>query len=286
VLTSNPADARFAILSMIAEDQFQQNPVLLQPPDDPRLEAMGLVVKGHVTAVDLLLDLGRQPVNYGFLAEDATGAYILAIRGTMRALEWAKDLEGMPIAPAQVAHPFAGRVHEGFWTIFSSMRFLTTDGIGQPLAAGLSAVVDDAPITFTGHSLGGPLATYAAYDLSTLDGGKVSLRVVESPRPGDATFSAAVSAAVPDHAAYEYEPDLVTKLPFGFGYAPLANLIELPKNPAVCDTPFCNHHAWVIAWLLNPAMADAYKSAADAAYVGCLSTNNNQYAACLLPATP
>lgn len=247
---TNAADARFAIVAAAAEDMYQSAPQSLRPDADARVASAGLKISSYITAVDQLLDFGAQRVYYGFVAADSVGGTVVVIRGTERPIEWAKDAEG-----AKRPHPVAGEVHMGFWDIYQSMRLLPPAGSDeQPLAAGIEAVVaSGAPLLVCGHSLGSPLATYAAFDLATLRMFKVAARLFASPRPGDAAFSAAASAALPDHASYAYEPDIVPKVPFGFGYSPLANLIELPRNPAIRDNPGSNHHAVNYAWLLDPA---------------------------------
>lgn len=263
------ADAKYGELCLIAEDTFSQHPTVLQPPPDPRLATMGYTVLGHVTAVDQVFDLAAQRVCYGMLLR-SMGARVLAFRGTEKALEWAKDAEG-----AQLEHPSAGRVHAGFWNIYESARFLTPDGREQPLIAGVLDATPSGSITWTGHSLGAPLATYGAYDCALMRPGQVSARLLASPRPGDGVFSAAASAAVKDHVSYAYAPDEVPKVPFGFGYAPLANFEVIPSNPRVRGGGkdwAANHHAWVYTWLLDPATAESALCGApqDAQYAGCI----------------
>lgn len=251
---TNPSSARLAVVTAAAEDMYQNSPQTLRPDTDDRVTFYGLTVTHHITAVDQLLDFGTQRVYYGFVAIGPNNETVVAIRGTERAIEWAKDAEG-----AKRPHPVAGQVHMGFWDIYQSMRLLPPDTTDeQPLVAGVAALLaKGAPVTVCGHSLGGPLATYAAFDLATLAAFKVAGRLFASPRPGDAAFSAAASATVPDHIAYAYAPDLVPKVPFGFGYTPLANLVTLPRDQAIRDNPGSNHHAMNYAWLLNPAAAPA-----------------------------
>ncbi|HUP06834.1 MAG TPA: hypothetical protein VMU47_06775 [Caldimonas sp.] len=240
------ADARYAVLAWAAEDTFERDPTDLSPGADPRLGALGYTLLAHITAVDQLASFGRQRVFYGFLAaNDAECA--LVFRGTERAIEWAKDAEA-----ALVAHPITGHVHAGFWNIYDSARLLTAAGTEEPLAAGVLEVAAGRHITVAGHSLGAPLATYAAYDLASMHPEQVAARLLASPRPGDTAFSGAASAAIRDLAGYAYEKDLVPKVPFGGGYAPLSNLVEIPANPAIPDNPGSWHHAQNYAWLLDP----------------------------------
>ena len=243
------SDAKLAIATAVAEDMYQNAPQTLRPDADPRLVAMGLTITHHVTAVDQLLDFGTQRVSYGFVATAPAGDTVVAIRGTERAIEWAKDAEG-----AKRPHPVAGEVHMGFWDIYQSMRLLPADADEQPLSAGIeAALAKGARVVVCGHSLGGPLATYAAYDLATLKAFSVAARLFASPRPGDAAFCDATSSALPDHVSYAYEPDVVPRVPFGFGYSHLANHALLAKNPAIPDGLSSCHHALNYAWLLDPS---------------------------------
>jgi triacylglycerol lipase len=247
-------DARYAVLALIAEDMFGLHPELVQPPADPRLAIMGYTLVGHVTAVDQVFSFGRARVCYGFCAV-AGDHSVLVFRGTERAIEWAKDAEGV-----QVAHPIAGKVHAGFWNIYDSARLVMASGVEQPLIAATLEGVRGSALTIAGHSLGGPLATYAAYDVASMHPEQVAARLFASPRPGDLVFSDAASIAIKDHVGYVYEPDAVPKVPFGFNYAPLTNLIEIPKSPRVRGGGSdlgANHHAWIYAWLIDPSTAEA-----------------------------
>lgn len=238
-------DARYAILAASAEDMFGRHPDTLSPPADPRLAAAGYTVLAYVTAVDQLFSFGRERVNYGYLGV-GNDECVLVFRGTERAIEWAKDAEG-----AKVSHPITGEVHSGFWNIYDSARLLSS-GVEKNLIASVMEIVNKDRLIVIGHSLGAPLATYAAYDSSVMHPEQIVARLFASPRPGDATFTAAASLAIRDHQSYAYEPDVVPKVPFGFGYTPLTNLTVIPKNTRVSDTPGSNHHAINYAWLIDP----------------------------------
>lgn len=246
-MSLDPADARYAVLALIAEQSYSANQGLLAPLAHPRLTAMGYVVLAHITAVDQIMSFGSSRVNYGYLAS-GNGGCVAVFRGTERALEWAEDADA-----TEMAHPITGLVHAGFWGIYETARLLTPDGVEQPLVPGILEAVHGSHVTLCGHSLGSPLATYTAYDLSVMHADQVAARLFASPRPGDTAFSGAASKAIVDHVSYAYELDLVPKVPFGWGYAALSNRMQIPENSAIPDNPASWHHCQNYAWLLDPS---------------------------------
>lgn len=108
---------------------------------------------------------------HAFLATGAAGA-VVSFRGTEPGdLEDLKTDLSFRLSPSAGV---AGRVHRGFATAL--------DSLWEPLASRLCGV--RGPVRFTGHSLGGALATLAA----ARHAGPAALVTFGCPRVGDAAF--------------------------------------------------------------------------------------------------
>ena len=259
------ADAELAFLALYAEDAFsaarsaaQADLTTVAP--DPRL-APDWTVRGTLTAVDSISGMGDQDVFYGWLLERA-GRFVLAIRGTADAEEWAIDSEWWPRTVVGVP----GAVEDGFWSVAETLKI-----DGKPLAELASMV--NGPITVVGHSLGAALATYAAYELARA-GMTVSARMIASPHPGDGTFAAAFGAAVPDHVAYVNTDDLVPDVPALFSYTHVPNVVNL--DPAALGVeldggPAGGHHVLsYVAMMSRPTFAAFKPLPIDQKFVDCV----------------
>lgn len=111
-----------------------------------------------------------------------------------------------------------GKVHSGWQDAYLSLReemlatmdaslaSLDVDPTGQSILAWV-----------TGHSLGGALATLAAYDLASSRGYSVRCVLWASPRVGDAEFVTAFQSAVPRTARFVNKFDFVSRLPISPG---------------------------------------------------------------------
>jgi triacylglycerol lipase len=263
-MLTNPADALLASLALAAEDMFT-DPAVLTPAASPRLTAAGWTVRGYLTAVDAVMSRNPSsaPVYYGYVADDGAGNWLVAVRGTQRMVEWLEDLEGWHSAFSHdpVLHPAAGQVHAGFWEIYASMK---------PDAAGIAALCAGAKhVTVIGHSLGAALSTFLAVDLAPHFPGKLSARHFASPRTGNKEWTQYADTQVTDCVVYANANDLVPKVPFGFGYASLGSLVELPPPNILHDNPLCNHHAGVYSWILDRTTAEGV--GLDQQTVSCLA---------------
>ncbi len=216
------SDADVALLSLAAEQAFAANQAALTPslPDF----WSDWTIQGWITGTDTAFSVGRfklaqRDVFYGWLLE-RKGEFVAAIRGTGSPLEWWIDSLWMP----RRAHPVAGRVESGFWSVYQSMRIGKTP---------ISQIHDwtNGKLTIVGHSLGAALATYLTFDVAQEAGSDVRGIFVASPHPGDKRFSAAFGKTAPNHVLYRNMRDVVPRVPvsvpFLIDYAAVPNVQEL-----------------------------------------------------------
>jgi len=190
------------------------------------------------------------------------------VRGTDGAVEWAIDAEGL-----QRKHPIAGLVEDGFWGVYSSMSYRDPGGSDAPLMGSLQRRISTGRCTVIGHSLGAAIATYLACDLSEfLLSGRIALRAVASPHPGDSAFADLVNFRVPDHTSFWYEPDRVPQVPPSLpdlSYSALRNRVIIPAG-GIEDSGFCAHHAFSYAWKLGGQEASDEAGASADPYRSCI----------------
>lgn len=234
--------AMFALLVSIAETACKGRVVGVHPPPEPTLPA-GLRVVGLITGDDHGV-FTAQEIYFGFVASDGRRFYVI-IRGTEHFLEWIEDAEF-----GFVSHPYGGRVEVGFWTVYQSLRCNKL-----PFVDGIRVLVAQSDVVVIGHSLGGPLATHAAFDL-TRAGLSVECYPIACPKPGDTAFAAAFAAAVPNHLVVNYSIDLVPHLPTIGGFVALPNTHIITPTTARAKIKFslgCNHAATSYIAMLDPA---------------------------------
>lgn len=107
-------------------------------------------------------------------------AVILAFRGSTEFIDWVIDAN-MILADAAV-FGLQGKVHSGFAMQLLSEWFWIKQALNQ-------FATPNTPIYVTGHSLGGALATLAAYILASEGYNIAGLYSFAAPRSGDASFS-------------------------------------------------------------------------------------------------
>jgi len=143
-----------------------------------------------------------RPVPFGLVVEDDTRLYVV-YRGTESLTDWTTNLDAQMVAfPA----PGVGRVHQGFLERYQSLE----PALG-PLLKGRGR-----PVAVTGHSLGGALATLAAYDLGLAlgEGSLGPIYTFASPRVGDRDFQRAYDQALGARTLrIENSSDLVPEVP-------------------------------------------------------------------------
>ncbi|QYR20870.1 lipase family protein [Paenibacillus sp. sptzw28] len=152
---------------------------------------------------------------FGFLIESDRAA-VLAFRGTSSATDWVTDM----MAQQTAFKPVKGalQTHRGFTDVYMSAR-------GRVFSL-LEQLPSNKPLYITGHSLGGALATLAAYDIAV---NRPSVRILVytfgSPRVGDPKFVRSYNSTVPAHFRIQNEFDIVPYLP------PL--IYQLPKSEKI-----------------------------------------------------
>ncbi|HTS19969.1 MAG TPA: lipase family protein [Verrucomicrobiae bacterium] len=266
-MLSDPQSAQYALLAMYAEDMYEALPANgkgnLSPPVDPRVLADWNVV-GFIIGDDALLDLQNaglgQPLFYGFLANSKSNGnqFVAVIRGTDNPIEWMEDVEFLPV---DAGGPVPGKVENGFYSIYLSMKYVPVGGTAQPLIAGIAGVVGTNPITVVGHSLGSALATYLTLDLAVKwqPPLNVSACLIASPHAGDSQYANFFDSKVASYKVYNYSLDIVPRVPLLFEYTALPKATEITPQIAqasIRHTLGCNHHAACYAAMLDYSAAD------------------------------
>ncbi|MGK2894483.1 lipase family protein [Klebsiella michiganensis] len=234
--------ARLAALVMYAWDMCSHDLHNLIPPPDARIAHDGWTVCGYLSGNDDIDGHHIRTACYGFVAHNAAGEYVVVIRGTAGTREWVDDAKFRLKVPDA---PFQGKVEDGFYNIYRSMRYWPADREGDmPLAAGIAALVGTRPLTVTGHSLGAALATYLTLDLAASERcTQVALRAFASPRPGDGAFATGFAKNVGDYQVINYRHDAVPKLPLiGFTSLPDVRLLDTSAQVTIAGGKTCSHH--------------------------------------------
>jgi triacylglycerol lipase len=243
-------------------DMYLSDPTSLAPSSDLRL-AQKWRVLGYITATDSIFRAGQtvglgDTVCYGFLAQIIAKpeVFVAVVRGTDGLLEWIEDAEFLSIP-----HPTAGRVERGFFGIYRSMQYRPIGGDILPAARGISNAVGQGSLIVLGHSLGSALATYLTFDLA--HPAKLAARVqaclFASPRPGDAGFAKAFDERVQTYALWNYELDVVPRVPRGPDYTDLPKVSWIGIEAAQARIRFdlaCHHHILCYAAMLDYGLLD------------------------------
>jgi hypothetical protein len=174
----------------------------------PALEAMamGAAPSPAIQAdAQAMTAMAVHPEKFGFLVrEQATGALLVVVRGTLVIEEWLKNFTAVP-SPYEFV-PDLGQVHLGFQVVYGSIRNSVINALqGQPPAA---------RITLVGHSLGGAITTLAAPDIMTnLQRPLVDVCTVGAPRVGKQDFRERFNARITDCFRITNRLDIVPHLP-------------------------------------------------------------------------
>lgn len=191
----------------------------------------------------------------------------LVFRGTSTRDEWERDFE-MQQAPflsrlvaknirkmtypkmsqsPQIPHTTLpdARVHSGFLAIYLDIRELILDAISSSA---------NRRVCVVGHSLGGALAQFAAYDIATHNPDKtVDTLVFGCPRVGNHAFAAASSqpANINSFVMLTNTCDLVPNLPLAVQPALKIEEPMMYVHPAGSHNFTDNRHTWIANHLMG-----------------------------------
>lgn len=135
----------------------------------------------------------------------------LAFRGTVNVDNWITNLK-----IAAVPCPFGpgiGQVHLGFLSAYESLRQRVMDNVHDGLRALGVQPSSRVLVQTTGHSLGGALATLAAYDLASSWCCPTVCVTFGAPRVGDSDFAKSYGSVVGRSLRFVNKFDPVPKLP-------------------------------------------------------------------------
>jgi hypothetical protein len=158
------------------------------------------------------IKLGETKINAAILGETDMG-YILAFRGTLPPTTWTpatvEDWWQDICKVGEVKDTMLpGLVHEGFHTAFLSIWH----GIEYHLNEIYNIKKSTKPLYITGHSKGGPMASYAAYYIQNLGYPLANVTTFASPYAGNSDWAKGYEAKIKQDS-YENYLDLVPWLP-------------------------------------------------------------------------
>jgi hypothetical protein len=195
---------------------------------------------------------GQDIVSFGFVAQDAGGNVVVAVRGTEGIFEWVQDTRFL-LVPCPFV-PGAGSTEDGFTAVYTSLR-VSPNPASQTLVAALPTLPYPKPVTsltICGHSLGGALVTQLALDVAANTRlVKPSVYTYASPRTGDSAFVATYNHLVPNTHRFANRLDLVPKLPLPPLYDHVLGLYDLNPMLEVKFDIICQHRLTTYLFLLS-----------------------------------
>ena len=168
---------------------------------------------------------------------------------------------GPPLAPMDRDSLWC---HQGFMAAYRSVRCSVLRVVGECLAAAAAAASSCSSssngnstatpwkLLFTGHSLGGALATLCAYEFAHLEfsdasgnGGIDRLIVYNfgSPRVGSGAFASHFDSSLPDCWRVVNAADLVPRVPRLLGYAHVGHAVPLKSDGTFDDEAIAENYA-------------------------------------------
>jgi hypothetical protein len=147
----------------------------------------------------------------GFVGQFTNGdkAFVVSFRGPepSSVKDWVDDLEISKLSPYPETECDGCQVHDGFYQTYMGLRGQLIAALNTHLGEGRSAY--SRPIHVTGHSLGGALATIAAYDLKQMGYNVVDLITFGSPRVGNQKFAMNVASVIQNSWRIVHNDDIV-----------------------------------------------------------------------------
>eukprot|EP00928_Gymnodinium_smaydae_P078638 TRINITY_DN62748_c0_g1_i1.p1 TRINITY_DN62748_c0_g1~~TRINITY_DN62748_c0_g1_i1.p1 ORF type:complete len:440 (-),score=38.17 TRINITY_DN62748_c0_g1_i1:102-1340(-) len=135
----------------------------------------------------------------------------VACRGSKNIDNWFTNFDAQ-LAACDVGLKL-GRVHKGFQLAYMSLRESMWIRIRENMESFGVAESDSILLYVVGYSLGGALATLAAYDLAAASGHHVCCVTWGCPRVGDSDFAVSYRSAVPSTARFVNVADPVPRVP-------------------------------------------------------------------------
>jgi len=209
-----------------------------------------------IYANDLATDIkplrADEIVSFGFVAQDAVGNTVVAIRGTDGIFEWVQDAAFLQVKCPIL--PGAGNSEDGFTRVYESLRVSIDPNSARLVDALPSMAFPHAvtSMTLCGHSLGAALSTLLALDVgANTKFANPTAYSYASPRVGDPSFVDTYNQLVPNTYRFANRLDLVPKLPSPPLYEHVLGLYDLnPLLKVKWDIP-CEHHLTTYLYLLS-----------------------------------
>lgn len=154
-------------------------------------------------------DAGQTDTQAAVLYQSEPEAIYVVFRGTEKGIDWINNFQfRQQIYPYGPDASTEVRFHRGFMGAYFAVR----DRLLETMR-GNSTV----PLTFTGHSLGGAIATIAAldvqYNITQHTGQEITLYTYGAPRVGNGAMVESFRRRVPQSHRFVYGWDIVTRVP-------------------------------------------------------------------------
>jgi|GEM_PF-881459 len=169
-------------------------------------------------------DAGQTDTQAAVLYLPSSQSIYLVFRGTEKGIDWINNLQfRQQIYPYGDESTTDVRFHRGFMAAYFAVR----DRLLEVVRA-----FPQAPLTVTGHSLGGAIATIAAldvqYNITQHTGQAIELYTYGAPRVGNAALVNSFRQRVPNSYRFVYGWDVVTRVPRAWqGYEHVPELQHL-----------------------------------------------------------
>lgn len=194
------ANALYDIAENVSNANCTQALPLPNPP--------GFTNQQIVSGID---PVSKQSTMFGYIFWNAdVSQAVFAFTGTSKISEWEDDLQWRLTSAKKLDGYQCGmKVHTGFYGIYTSVQEQLIDWWNS---TGLTVTT----LFITGHSLGGALATLAAFDFAATaaaNGTTIIHYSFGSPRVGNPAFATAFNANVPNALRVNNTEDIITALP-------------------------------------------------------------------------
>lgn len=160
--------------------------------------------------------IGLYPVDTHvyLLEEPAANRLIVAFRGTEGFSDWKDWVNNASFDPVPYGGPYI-EVHGGFLAAYSSVRVQLGEAISTRLQSNTAAESPVEELCFTGHSLGGALATLAASEFrrDLPDDVAITVHTFGAPKVGSLYFTFDYNGLLPNSYRVVNQGDPVPEFP-------------------------------------------------------------------------